>query len=344
MSGDNLYEYKGAHWCRHCRVVNSAASRARVKARKRRAVLAAGADADRFAALTGLIRTELDHLTEAERGPYFREPRELTGAEREAGAFARQEVTREQIAELTGLDDTPRYGTIAQRLRQARREHASGSAGPKTMPLPAADGTWQIGRLALWRAAVWPRYSQGNPGRWERTHEDWAPQVTELVERHGRRLTIDQAAESLGIATTGRSQLAWRLLREAGWRLVRPGTPDGTAAPAVLESLRWDGLLTVAQVARAFEVSRGAVWQAVKGGRLTPALRERGGRMLFDPARLAVRKDGRPAPVDAGHPLALGLQAWRFAAPSPRTPDKEPCRALACPDPLDPAHCACGGG
>lgn len=113
-----------------------------------------------------------------------------------------------------------------------------------------------------------------------------------------RRERARWAAAGLDVATTERMR-----------RIVSPqplpdGHSTGGAELGPLESLRPDGLVTAAQVARAFGCGKQAVYEAVRAGRLTVADRA-GHVLLFDPGKIRRRRDGRTGPVDAGHPLAV---------------------------------------
>ena len=79
---------------------------------------------------------------------------------------------------------------------------------------------------------------------------------------------------------------------------------------AELESLRADGLVYGHQVAKAFGVDEGTVTQARKRKKIKVAKWEPYGddeRPLYDPARLAVRRDGQKGPVDVGSQLAAKI-------------------------------------
>ena len=311
LSGENLYETPaGRRGCRNCRARNNTASKARQRARK----LAAKAkttrkDADRFAALVAAIRAELVTMTAEQRARYlFPPPCEVTRAERAAGAFASRRVTRGQVGALTDLADDGGSSTVSQYLRRAQRAHAAGEVTAVTMPLRAADGTWRLGDLALWRAAIWPKHSLGNPGRWDSgTDEQALPVIEQAIAEGGRGTPVAEIREALaeaglsGRGNVGAARVS-RLVREQGLKAVQEGTPEGPER-AVRESLRWDRRLNTRQLADDYGVSPRTVREAVKAGRLT-ALWE-GGRMYFDPERVSARRDGNPGPVDAGHNLAL---------------------------------------
>lgn len=312
LAGDNLYvDPTGRRGCRNCRARNNTISKARQRARK----LAAKAkrtrkDPDRFAALVAAIRAELIVMTPSQRARHFPPlSRETTRAERAVREFADRRVARQELGTVTSLSDDGISATISQYLRRAQRAYAAAEVTPITMPLPATDGTWRMGDLALWRAAIWPKHSLGNPGRWDTgPDEDVLPVAAQVIGEVGRGASRDEIREALagaglaGVrANVGRDRVG-RLVREHALKAVHPGTPEGPQR-AVQESLRWDRRLTAAQLAADYDVSPAAVYGAVKRKELTP-LRE-GRRMFFDPAQVAARHDGRPGPVDADHDLAL---------------------------------------
>lgn len=133
-----------------------------------------------------------------------------------------------------------------------------------------------------------------------------------LVEDKGRQVTLREILEHLDDAGLKMwAPRASRLYRQAAGRLPVGGRMDGPerAGP---ESLRWDGLLTQAQVARWFEVSDGHILNARKRRKdghpplIVPAKWENG-RPLYDGDTLTYRRDMLVGPVRKGHPLAAEL-------------------------------------
>jgi hypothetical protein len=133
-----------------------------------------------------------------------------------------------------------------------------------------------------------------------------------LAEEKGRRVTLRELLEYLDDAGLKMwAPRASRLYRQAGGRLPVGGRMDGPerAGP---ESLRWDGLLTQAEVARWFQVSGGHVMKARQQRAdgypplIVPAKWENG-HALYDAGTLTYRKDMLVGPVRKGHPLAAEL-------------------------------------
>jgi len=95
----------------------------------------------------------------------------------------------------------------------------------------------------------------------------------------------------------------------------KPGVGDG-AERAPLESMRADGLITRAELAAAYGVTRWSILDAVERGDLTPAKREpspHGGvTELFDPEKVTRLAEGYGVPVDIG---------FRGRRGRPRKPD-----------------------
>jgi len=306
LSGENLYvSPKGRRGCRNCRARNNSASKVRTTARKLAAkAKATRQDSDRFAALVAAIRAELITLTPAQRAPYYATTgRKVTKAERAARRLANRRIPRGQLGTVTGLGDDGVSSTISQYLRRAQRAHAAGTVTPITMPLPADDGTWRIGDLALWRSAIWPKHALGNPGRWldSLPSDQVLPVIEQAIAEYGRGIMGPEIRETLPPGRIGRARVS-HLVRSTGLKAVQPGTPEG-AQRAVQETLSNDGRMSTRQLADDYDVSPVAVRAAVKAGRLTPLYE--GSRMYFDPAKVAARSDGHPGPVDADHPLAL---------------------------------------
>ncbi len=102
-------------------------------------------------------------------------------------------------------------------------------------------------------------------------------------------------------------------LEAAELEALAAAPPEGPHV-AALESLRWDGLITARQLAAAFRVTVKTVTDAVQRKELTRRGMQ-GKQMLFDPARVAVRADGRRGPVDASSELARQRSP---EAPAPR--------------------------
>lgn len=126
---------------------------------------------------------------------------------------------------------------------------------------------------------------------------------------------LDAARQAVSVhgANTGAAQVT-AALHKAGVRAERRRIPPFLARArleriraamlptegnrgAELESLRSDGLVTAAQIARAYGVGPGAVSRAWQLGNLKVAKWD-GERRLYDPARLTVRADGGTGPVD----------------------------------------------
>jgi len=89
----------------------------------------------------------------------------------------------------------------------------------------------------------------------------------------------------------------------------KPGVGDG-AERAPLESMRLDGLITRAELAAAYGVTRWSILDAVERGDLTPVKTERspGGKSteLYDPAKVTRLAEGYGVPVDIGNPGRRG--------------------------------------
>lgn len=151
------------------------------------------------------------------------------------------------------------------------------------------------------------RYTGALPHR--HTDKELIPFLGGVAAHEGRRLTL---VELMGILACNEIKItrprASRLYLAAGGRLL---TMD-SAECAPLESLRWDGLVTPAQIAAGYQVSQAVVSQARKRRNdghpplLTPVKWENR-RPLYDPATLTTRKDLHAGPVQKGHPLAAEL-------------------------------------
>lgn len=189
----------------------------------------------------------------------------------------------------------PDHATYLPKLRVLLKEHGG--------QMPTADVAAALGigrRLAtelLHEADALPR----------RVSDDEALTfLAALAAREGRRLTLPEViAEVDAAGMTMWDKRIRRLYLKAGGRVPAEGPGNGPD-PAPGESLRADGLVSQAQVARWFDVSPAVVYRAVAEGRLTPALEE-DGHVYFDWPKVARRADFRAGPVDIDHPLAEKL-------------------------------------
>ena len=86
--------------------------------------------------------------------------------------------------------------------------------------------------------------------------------------------------------------------------VTRPRNPP--RLPKEAGSLRWDGRVTTGTIAKEYGVTVRSVMEARRAGRLTGWWHK--GRYWYDPAQVTHRKDGRPGPVDKGHPDAVPQQ------------------------------------
>lgn len=135
------------------------------------------------------------------------------------------------------------------------------------------------------------------------TEEEVMPFLTQLAKAGDRHRTAAEVAEHLDNAGLHMaSTRVARLYVKAGGRVV-DRTPSTDDQPGALESTRWDGLVTQAQIARAYGVSDATVRQACEAGLIWPE-KTQNGKRLFDPAKLTHRKDMHRGPVMKGHKLA----------------------------------------
>jgi hypothetical protein len=96
--------------------------------------------------------------------------------------------------------------------------------------------TWRLLREAGWLPAA------------RLTEERAVPVIERVLAEHGRAVPLAQVREALlesGL-TIAPGKTA-RIIAAKKLRAVGPGTPGGTAEAAALESLRWDGLVTLTQ-------------------------------------------------------------------------------------------------
>jgi len=134
----------------------------------------------------------------------------------------------------------------------------------------------------------------------------------EAVKRHGPGVpagVIGEQIRAAGLRAAPR-RIGPALVRARAEHVRAAMEPSTGSHGAELESMRPDGLVTATQIAAAFGCGQGAVTHAVERHQLTPVLWEPFGgdqRPLFDPARLAVRRDGQKGPVDADSPLAADM-------------------------------------
>lgn len=133
-----------------------------------------------------------------------------------------------------------------------------------------------------------------------------------VMKTCGIRADIPDVAAVLGKAgVRAAPKRVRRALGAARLEVIRAAlNPTVDDQGGELESLRSDGLVTGAQVARAFGISDGGVTKAWERHEVKVAKWEpyRGGlRRLYDPARLWVREDGRRGPVDVDSPLAAKI-------------------------------------
>ena len=134
----------------------------------------------------------------------------------------------------------------------------------------------------------------------------------QAVKRHGPAVeaaTVRKMIQAAGVNASPR-RTARALIQARAEHVRAAREPSTSMRGAELESLRVDGLVTGTQIAAAFGTTEGAVTQARKRREIRAAKWEPYGddeRPLYDPARLAVRRDGQKGPVDVGSPLAAKM-------------------------------------
>ncbi len=137
--------------------------------------------------------------------------------------------------------------------------------------------------------------------------------VREAVRRHspGAEVgVIRKMIQAAGLHAAPR-RIGPALIRARAEHVRAAAEPSSGSHGAELESLRADGLVTGVQIAEAFGITEGAVTQARKRREVKVAKWEPYGgddRPLYDPARLAVRKNGQKGPVDMDSPLAVKME------------------------------------
>ena len=138
-----------------------------------------------------------------------------------------------------------------------------------------------------------------------------AQYVAGQADRRATREQIVAALDAAGLHVWPHRAVA--LYMKAGGRVV-DRTPPADDTLGALESTRWDGNVTAAQIGRAYGVSGATVRQALEAGRIWPVDPE-ARKLLFDPAKLTHRRDMGRGPVMKGHPLAA-------EEPSRKEPEK----------------------
>ena len=136
------------------------------------------------------------------------------------------------------------------------------------------------------------------------TAEEVMPFMREYVANQpDRRATCNDivaALDAAGLHVWPRRAVT--LYLKAGGRALDRG-PSDDDTPGALESTRWDGMVTPAQIARAYGVAGSTVRQARDMGLIRPVTWQNG-RPLYDPDQLTHRRDMRAGPVMKGHKLA----------------------------------------
>lgn len=205
--------------------------------------------------------------------------------------------------------------SVAQAARPSRRARG----GQRLMPASeVTDGKrqWMLGEIALWVAARddrrvvrFVRSEPAAPVRRNVTSDaDLLDACRRIVKTHGASISVRQVWELLQAEGAGAAQgrIAPALMR-ARIEHVKAAMVTGTGSqPSALESVRGDGLVYGVQIARAFDVTEGAVTHARERGHLTG--KREGDRWVYDPQRLAVRADGMKGPVDRDSGLAVDME------------------------------------
>lgn len=146
------------------------------------------------------------------------------------------------------------------------------------------------------------------------TDEEVMPFLRELAAQGDRTRTLQEVSAALDEA--GLHMHAGRVSRlyvKAGGRMLDLAPSDDDELTP-LESTRWDGLVSQAQIAKAYGVSGSQVAQAREAGHITWDKKQqystdRDGRPMYryfyDPKKLTTRRDMRRGPVMKGHKLAV---------------------------------------
>lgn len=272
-----------------------------------------------FGVLVTDLRAELAVTEGLRRREFFTVPRRAAPDAFKGRPWVRRYADAYELEELTDMA----AGAIKDLDRRARQARSEGRArGRRLMPASEIiDGErqWMIGEVALFVASR----SEKQPPRPERTRPGSSPlvglpsptdeQLLDAVRRamkqHGPGVSVRQARESVRAEGIGANNLrvSPMLIRARVEHIRDCLNPTGGPHGGVLESVRRDGLVPPARVAEAFGVSQGAITHAVERGRLTVVKYDPG--PLFDPQRLAVRKDGTKGPVDKGSEYAVDMEA-----------------------------------
>ena len=270
-----------------------------------------------FGALIEDLQAELAVTEGLRLREFFTVPRRAAPDAFKGRPWVRQHMGVNEVADLA---DTT-IGTVRDLDRRARQARRDGKArGRRLMPASEIiDGErqWMAGEIALWVASR----SDQRPPRPERTRAEPSPPVSlpsptdeqlldavrRAMKQHGPGVSVRQARESVRAEGIGANNLrvSPMLIRIRIEHIRDCLNPTDGPHGGVLESVRRDGLVPPSRVAEAFGVEPGAVTHAVERGRLTVVKYDPG--PLFDPHRLAVRKDGTKGPVDKGSKYAVDM-------------------------------------
>jgi len=188
-----------------------------------------------------------------------------------------------------------------ERYHEQARAFVERSGGTVTQRALALELGISTGDRRLARAIL--KEIGAAPPRRPTTEEvmPWMRQyVASQPDRRATTNDIMAALDAAGLHVWPRRAVT--LYLRAGGRAIDRG-PSDDDTPGALESTRWDGMVTPAQIARAYGVSPGTVTEAIKAGRIWPADRNARKR-VYDPALLTHRRDMHAGPVMKGHPLA----------------------------------------